>query len=122
MLLFADTSLSPHPFVTQDSDLLVKIALSDTVLSEAVRLKVKLTHESTKESEEFEIDGTFSGISTFYPFIPASQVPTDFRRFWLQVALSVNNVEGPFSPPNVTATQFVGECGCGTVVASGSLP
>ena len=61
MLLFADTSLSSHPFVTQDSDLLVKITLSDTVLSEAVRLKVKLTHESTKESEEFEIDGTFSG-------------------------------------------------------------
>lgn len=104
----ADTSLEPRPILTQASDLLVKIDLPIIEFSEDIRVRVRLLPENTLDDPvEFDIDGVFSGVSTFYPFIPASRVP--FRRFWIQIALIVNNVKGPFSPPEVTSTQFIGK-------------
>lgn len=112
MLLFmsADTSLEPRPILTQASDLLVKIDLPVIELSKDIRIRARLLPENElNDPVEFNVDGTFSGVSTFYLFIPASEVPDTFRRFWIQIALIVNNVKGPFSPPEVTSTQFVGK-------------
>lgn len=106
----ADTSFEPQPILTQASDLLVKIVLPMIEISREIRVRVRLLPENELDDPvEFDIDGVFSGVSTFYPFIPASQVPATFRRFWIQISLIVNNVKGPFSPPEVTSAQFIGK-------------
>ena len=86
----------------------MRIELRGIAFSKAIKVRVRLEDEEG-ETEEFDIDGVFLGVSTFYPFIPASRVPTTFRRFWVQVSLAVNNVKGPFNPPEVSATQFIGK-------------
>ena len=88
----------------------MKIELPGIEFSEAIRVKVRLVPKDEEEKPtEFIVDGIFSRVSTFYPFIPASQIPTTFRRFWIQVALIVNNTDGPFNPREVSGRQFVGK-------------
>ena len=71
-------------------------------------MRVRLTPEDDDDGEplEMSVDGVFSNVSTFYPFIPASQLP--FRQFGIQVSMIVNNKRGPFSPPQVNEAQFIG--------------
>ena len=108
VVLHTDASLEPFPILTQSSDLLVKIELSEDVeIFEAIRVRVRLTPDNDMEPLEFNLDGEFMGLTQFYPFIPASSIPNMFRRFHIQVSLSVGNVRGPFNPPNVTPRQFV---------------
>lgn len=110
LFMSADTSLEPRPILTQASDLLVRIDLPIIEFSKDIRVRVRLLPENELDDPvEFDIDGVFSGVSTFYPFIPASQVPATFRRFWIQIALIVNNVKGPFNPSEVTSIQFIGK-------------
>jgi hypothetical protein len=105
-LIVLDTSLEPRPFLTQDSDLLVRIDLSEDVeISEAIRVRVRLTPETDEQPVEFNIDGQFVGVTTLYPFIPASSIP--FRRFHVQVSLIVDNVQGPFNPPHATEGELI---------------
>ena len=86
----------------------MKIELSEDVeIFEAIRVRVKLTPMTDEQPVEFNTDGEFVGVTTFYPFIPMSSVPTTFRRFHVQVSLIVDNVQGPFNPPGMTATQFL---------------
>ena len=101
-----DTSLEPRPFLTQASDLLVRIDLSEDVeISEAIRVRVRLTPETDEQPVEFNIDGKFVGVTTLYPFIPASSIP--FQRFHVQVSLIVDNVQGPFNPPHATEGKLI---------------
>ena len=106
---YADSSLEPRPIPTQDNDLLVRIDLPPgAVISDEIRVRVRLTPEDDNDGEPLEmlVDGVFSDVSTFYPFIPASQLR--FTQFYVQVLLVVNNVEGPLNPPTVTGNQFIG--------------
>ena len=106
--IHTDASLEVRPFLTQASDLLVRIELpKDTEIFEAIRVRVRLTPETDEQPVEFNIDGEFVGVTTLYPFIPMSSVPTTFRRFYVQVSLSVTNVRGPFNPPRTTVLQFL---------------
>ena len=106
--VLTDASLEPLPILTQASDLLVKIDLSEDVeIFEAIRVRVRLTPDNDMEPLEFNLDGEFMGLTTFYPFIPASSIPNMFRRFHVQVSLSVGNVQGPFNPPRVTSKQLI---------------
>ena len=106
--IHTDSSLEPRPILTQASDLLVKIELPEDVeIFEAIRVRVRLTPETDEQPVEFNTDGEFVGVTTFYPFIPMSSVPTTFRRFYVQVSLSVTNVRGPFNPPRTTVRQFL---------------
>ena len=103
-----DSSLEPRPFLTQASDLLVKIELpEDTEISEAIRVRVRLTPETDDQPVEFNIDGEFVGVTTLYPFIPASSIPNSFQRFYVQVSLTVDNVHGPFNPRHVSDREFI---------------
>ena len=103
-----DTSLELRPILTQASDLLVKIELpEDTEIFEAIRVRVRLIPETDEQPVEFNTDGEFLAVTTFYPFIPMSSVPTTFRRFHTQVSLIVNNVEGPLNPSRMTARNFI---------------
>ena len=104
-----DSSLEPRPIPTQDDDLLIRIDLPPgAVIPGEIRVRVKLTPEDEDAGEplEMSVDGVFSNVSTFYPFIPASQLR--FTQFYIQVLLVVNNVEGPLNPPTVTGNQFIG--------------
>ena len=106
--LFTDTNLEVRPFLTQDSDLLVKSELpEDTEISEAIRVRVRLTPETDEQPVEFNIDGKFVGVTTLYLFIPASAIPKSFRQFFVQVSLLVDNVQGPFNPAHMTQRQFI---------------
>ena len=107
-LVYTDTSLEPRPFLTQASDLLVRIDLSEDVeISEAIRVRVRLTPETDEQPVEFTIDGEFVGVTMLYPFIPMSSIPATFRRFHTQVSLLVDNVQGPFNPPQPSTRQFI---------------
>ena len=66
-----------------------------------------IPEDDDMEDVEFNIDGMYSAVSTFYPFIPVSQI--EIRRFWVQISLIVNNMNGPFNPPEVTERQFIGK-------------
>ena len=108
LAVYTDSSLEPRPFVTQASDLLVKIELPEDVeIFEAIRVRVRLTPETDEQPVEFNIDGEFVGVTTLYPFIPASAVPNSFQRFYVQVSLLVNNVQGPFNPSRVSEREFI---------------
>ena len=114
MLLFflsTDTSLQPRPIETLDGDLLIRVDLPSTVeIDGAITVQVNMIPKDMEEHipVSFTIDGVFSDVTTFYPFIPASQLL--FRQFWIQIALRVNdNMEGPLNPSNVTAVQYIGE-------------
>ena len=86
----------------------MRIDLSEDVeISEAIRVRVRLTPETDEQPVEFNIDGEFVGVTTLYPFIPASSIPVPFRRFHVQVSLIVDNVQGPFNPDQMTEREFI---------------
>ena len=79
----------------------------DTEIFEAIRVRVRLTPETDEQPVEFNIDGEFVGVTTLYPFIPVSALPKSFRRFYVQISLLVDNVQGPFNPHNMTERDFI---------------
>ena len=104
-----DTSPSVTVTVTKDSDLLVRISLGDTVLHQPVKLYLKFTSRETEETFLVRPDSRYSNLSVIYHFIPASQVPNGYRRFWLQVSLVVDNEVGPYNPPVLTSPLITGK-------------
>ena len=120
LVLYTDTSLEPRPFLTQASDLLVRIDLSEGVeISEAIRVRVRLTPETNELPVEFNIDGEFVGVTTLYPFIPASSIP--FRRFHVQVSLIANNVHELPVEFNIDG-EFVGVTTLYPFIPASSIP
>ena len=67
------TSLEPRPIPTLDEDLLIRIDLPPGVeIAGTIRVRMRILPNSTEneEDEEIPVDGEFSGVSSFYPFIP----------------------------------------------------
>ena len=106
---FPDSSLEPIPYATQDGDLLVRMDLDSSVMIPGVtKIRLRTIPESSdREPLDFPVDDVFFEGSRFYAFVPASRLK--FRQFHVQVALVVDGEIGPFSPAEVTESQYVGK-------------
>ena len=88
------------------------ISLGDTVLQQPVKLYLKFTSRETGNTVSFQPDSKYSDLSVIYHFIPASQIPDGYRRFWLQVSLVVDGEVGPYNPPVLTSPLITGKYTC----------